>query len=244
MQVQLLSCLGSEAYSNWEPWDKKVTYKSLTLLKKKKKKVTQKCLFCVFLFIIPRTLAGGPWVQETTSALVSSPTTVSLTCRSSVWTCWVTHSYRHPAVSKVRRTKISSLRLRTTFGYIVLTSCVRLRPQVWTSASETSVRGASGSERHGGWRWATSLLGSVIRSAFYLLVFRFVFTSRVEESNPYPCSFFQISERVFTLETQQGQQVAHDEEVLESGLELCCVPAPDYSPVWRWRVRDGALETR
>ncbi|XP_071399875.1 mitogen-activated protein kinase kinase kinase 14 [Centroberyx affinis] len=54
----------------------------------------------------------------------------------------------------------------------------------------------------------------------------------------------QISERVFTLETQEGQQVAHDEEVQESGLELCCVSAPDFSPAWRWRIRDGLLETR
>ncbi|KAK9534693.1 hypothetical protein VZT92_007123 [Zoarces viviparus] len=54
----------------------------------------------------------------------------------------------------------------------------------------------------------------------------------------------QITERVFTLETQQGQQVAHDEEVQESGLGLSCVPAPDFSPVWRWRIRDGVLETR
>ncbi|XP_012734443.2 mitogen-activated protein kinase kinase kinase 14 [Fundulus heteroclitus] len=53
----------------------------------------------------------------------------------------------------------------------------------------------------------------------------------------------QISERVFTLETQHGQQIGHDEEVLESGLELRCVPAPDFSSAWRWRVRDGALET-
>ncbi|XP_068435720.1 mitogen-activated protein kinase kinase kinase 14 [Clinocottus analis] len=54
----------------------------------------------------------------------------------------------------------------------------------------------------------------------------------------------QITERVFTLETQRGQQVAHDEEVQESGLELSCVPAPDFSPAWRWRIRDGVLETR
>ncbi|XP_068192481.1 mitogen-activated protein kinase kinase kinase 14 [Antennarius striatus] len=54
----------------------------------------------------------------------------------------------------------------------------------------------------------------------------------------------QITERVFTLETQQGQQVAHDDEVQESGLELCCVPAPDFSSAWRWRIRDGVLETR
>lgn len=26
MQEQLLSCLSSEPYSNWEPWDKKVTH--------------------------------------------------------------------------------------------------------------------------------------------------------------------------------------------------------------------------
>ncbi|XP_043956253.1 mitogen-activated protein kinase kinase kinase 14 [Gambusia affinis] len=53
----------------------------------------------------------------------------------------------------------------------------------------------------------------------------------------------QISERVFTLETQNGQQISHDEEVLESGLELRCVPAPDFSSAWRWRIKDGVLET-
>ncbi|XP_041866787.1 mitogen-activated protein kinase kinase kinase 14 [Melanotaenia boesemani] len=54
----------------------------------------------------------------------------------------------------------------------------------------------------------------------------------------------QISERVFTLKTPQGLQVAHDDEVQESGLELCCVPAPDFSSTWMWRIRDGVLETR
>ncbi|XP_077351900.1 mitogen-activated protein kinase kinase kinase 14 isoform X2 [Festucalex cinctus] len=54
----------------------------------------------------------------------------------------------------------------------------------------------------------------------------------------------QISERVFTLETQLGCTVAHDEEVQESGLKLCCVLAPDFSATWKWRIRDGALETR
>ncbi|XP_054464154.1 mitogen-activated protein kinase kinase kinase 14 [Anoplopoma fimbria] len=54
----------------------------------------------------------------------------------------------------------------------------------------------------------------------------------------------QITQRVFTLETQHGQQVAHDEEVQESGLELSCVPAPDFSSAWRWRIKDGVLETR
>ncbi|XP_054616450.1 mitogen-activated protein kinase kinase kinase 14 [Dunckerocampus dactyliophorus] len=54
----------------------------------------------------------------------------------------------------------------------------------------------------------------------------------------------QISERVFTLETHLGHKVAHDDEVQESGLKLCCVPAPDFSAAWRWRIRDGVLETR
>ncbi|XP_055366855.1 mitogen-activated protein kinase kinase kinase 14 isoform X2 [Betta splendens] len=54
----------------------------------------------------------------------------------------------------------------------------------------------------------------------------------------------QISRRVFTLETQQGQHIAHDEEVHESGLELSCVPADDFSPSWKWRIRNGILETR
>uniref|UniRef100_A0A3Q0S1R8 Mitogen-activated protein kinase kinase kinase 14a n=1 Tax=Amphilophus citrinellus TaxID=61819 RepID=A0A3Q0S1R8_AMPCI len=54
----------------------------------------------------------------------------------------------------------------------------------------------------------------------------------------------QISERVFTLETEHGQQIGHDEEVQESGLELCCVPAPDFSTSWRWRIKNGVLETR
>lgn len=54
----------------------------------------------------------------------------------------------------------------------------------------------------------------------------------------------QISERVFTLERHTGQEIGPDEEVLESGLELCCVSAPDFCPTWRWRVKDGVLETR
>lgn len=53
MQVQLLSCLGSEAYSNWEPWDKKVTYKSLTLLKKKKKRSHRSVYFVFFSSLFP-----------------------------------------------------------------------------------------------------------------------------------------------------------------------------------------------
>lgn len=54
----------------------------------------------------------------------------------------------------------------------------------------------------------------------------------------------QISERVYTLKTEHGQQIGHDEEVQESGLELRCFPAPDFSTSWRWRIKDGMLETR
>uniref|UniRef100_A0A8C7JUL3 Mitogen-activated protein kinase kinase kinase 14a n=1 Tax=Oncorhynchus kisutch TaxID=8019 RepID=A0A8C7JUL3_ONCKI len=54
----------------------------------------------------------------------------------------------------------------------------------------------------------------------------------------------QISERVFTMETQEREPVAHDAEVQDSGLLLRCVPAPDYSQAWRWRVKEGVLETR
>ncbi|CAL8303005.1 unnamed protein product [Merluccius merluccius] len=54
----------------------------------------------------------------------------------------------------------------------------------------------------------------------------------------------QISDRVFTLETEAGGTVAHDDEVLECGLQLHCVAAPDFSPTWKWRIRDGLLETR
>uniref|UniRef100_A0A669EZM8 Protein kinase domain-containing protein n=1 Tax=Oreochromis niloticus TaxID=8128 RepID=A0A669EZM8_ORENI len=54
----------------------------------------------------------------------------------------------------------------------------------------------------------------------------------------------QISERVFTLKTEHGQQIGHDEEVQESGLALRCFPAPDFSTSWRWRIKDGMLETR
>ncbi|KAL0992814.1 hypothetical protein UPYG_G00098830 [Umbra pygmaea] len=54
----------------------------------------------------------------------------------------------------------------------------------------------------------------------------------------------QIAERAFTMETEEGGPVAHDEEVLVSGLQLRCVLAPDYSQAWRWRVKEGILEIR
>ncbi|CAL8273351.1 unnamed protein product [Lota lota] len=54
----------------------------------------------------------------------------------------------------------------------------------------------------------------------------------------------QISERVFTLETEDGGTVGYDDEVLQCGLHLRCVSAPDFSPAWKWRIRDGLLETR
>lgn len=118
------------------------------------------------------------------------------------------------------------------------------------SASETSTGGAFTSERRVGWRLATLPLESVIRwgqqrhllagcSLLVLWVVIGAFAWSVFFSGP-----FQISERVFTLETLQGRQVAHDEEVHQSGLDLRCVSAPDFSSAWRWRIRDGVLETR
>lgn len=54
----------------------------------------------------------------------------------------------------------------------------------------------------------------------------------------------QISERVFTLQRHTGQHISPNEELLESGLELCCVSAPDFCSAWSWRIKDGVLETR
>ncbi|KAK2916521.1 hypothetical protein Q8A67_000895 [Cirrhinus molitorella] len=70
----------------------------------------------------------------------------------------------------------------------------------------------------------------------------------------------QISENVFSLQTEDGSLVPHDKEVLESSLFLRCVPAPDSSRhfghkpcytfgpdcklPWSWRIREGVLETR
>ncbi|KAK7174580.1 hypothetical protein R3I93_001707 [Phoxinus phoxinus] len=72
----------------------------------------------------------------------------------------------------------------------------------------------------------------------------------------------QISENVFSMQTEDGCMVPHDKEVLENGLFLRCVPAPDschyrqygHKPCgtlasdcklpWSWRIREGVLETR
>ncbi|XP_051996146.1 mitogen-activated protein kinase kinase kinase 14-like [Xyrauchen texanus] len=78
----------------------------------------------------------------------------------------------------------------------------------------------------------------------------------------------QISESVFSLQTEDGGLVAHDKEVQEKSLFLRCVPAlncnhyhqhrhntcctlaPDcgHAPCckmpWSWRIREGVLETR
>ncbi|KAK9977903.1 hypothetical protein ABG768_019686 [Culter alburnus] len=72
----------------------------------------------------------------------------------------------------------------------------------------------------------------------------------------------QISENVFSLQTEDGCMVPHDKEVLENSLFLRCVPAPDschyhqygHKPCctltpdcklpWNWRIREGMLETR
>ncbi|XP_072536212.1 mitogen-activated protein kinase kinase kinase 14 [Salminus brasiliensis] len=52
----------------------------------------------------------------------------------------------------------------------------------------------------------------------------------------------QISMRTFSLATLDGKLVSPDIEVSDSGLWLQCVPAPDGSTSWDWRVRDGKLE--
>ncbi|XP_056306116.1 uncharacterized protein LOC130218104 isoform X1 [Danio aesculapii] len=52
----------------------------------------------------------------------------------------------------------------------------------------------------------------------------------------------QISLRTFSLATLDGRLVSPDTEVQESGMWLQCVPAPDGSPSWDWRIRDGKLE--
>ncbi|XP_016384978.1 mitogen-activated protein kinase kinase kinase 14-like [Sinocyclocheilus rhinocerous] len=72
----------------------------------------------------------------------------------------------------------------------------------------------------------------------------------------------QISENVFSLQTEDGCLVPLDKEVLENSLFLRCVPAPDSSHYhqyghnpcctlgpdcklpWSWRIREGVLETR
>ncbi|XP_060776977.1 mitogen-activated protein kinase kinase kinase 14 isoform X4 [Neoarius graeffei] len=54
----------------------------------------------------------------------------------------------------------------------------------------------------------------------------------------------QVSMRVFSLATLDGKLVSPDTEVLESRMWLLCVPAPDNSTNWTWRIRDGKMETQ
>ncbi|XP_062840843.1 mitogen-activated protein kinase kinase kinase 14 [Trichomycterus rosablanca] len=66
----------------------------------------------------------------------------------------------------------------------------------------------------------------------------------------------QISESVFSLQSEDGSLVSHDIQVQETGLFLRCVQAPDctHTPLhrhgsccktpWSWRIKDGVLETR
>ncbi|XP_037546892.1 mitogen-activated protein kinase kinase kinase 14 [Nematolebias whitei] len=54
----------------------------------------------------------------------------------------------------------------------------------------------------------------------------------------------RMSGKSFTLETLDRKTVSFDEQIQESGLWFCCVPAPDRCQRWRWRVRDGRLELR
>lgn len=54
----------------------------------------------------------------------------------------------------------------------------------------------------------------------------------------------KVSMRVFSLATLDGKLVSPDTEVLESRMWLLCVPAPDNSTNWTWRIRDGKMETQ
>ncbi|KAM6896945.1 mitogen-activated protein kinase kinase kinase 14 [Xenentodon cancila] len=54
----------------------------------------------------------------------------------------------------------------------------------------------------------------------------------------------QVSRKAFTLETLDRKAVSFEQEIKESGLWFCCVPAHDGCQCWRWRVRDGKLELR
>jgi len=90
--------------------------------------------------------------------------------------------------------------------------------------------------------------------------FFFCITLCLLENNIF--SLGQISENVFSMQTEDGCMVPHDKEVVENGLLLRCVPAPDschYSQYgnkpcctlapdckqqWSWRIREGVLETR
>ncbi|XP_061564713.1 STE20-like serine/threonine-protein kinase isoform X2 [Cololabis saira] len=53
-----------------------------------------------------------------------------------------------------------------------------------------------------------------------------------------------VSMKAFTLETLDRKAVSLEQEIKESGLWFCCVPAHDGCQCWRWRVRDGKLELR
>ncbi|XP_008302499.1 mitogen-activated protein kinase kinase kinase 14 [Stegastes partitus] len=156
MQEQLLSCLSSDPYSNWEPWDKKDSGRW---------SLSPGDDFSSGVF----SYNSQPDVQVFSMDLLGHAQVPPPCCFEGVDVCIRDFSRRSIRIREARRVKV---------GHIA------------TGISD------------------------------------------------------QISERVFTLETQQGQQIAHDEEVQESGLELCCVPAPDFSPAWRWRIRDGVLETR
>ncbi|XP_041717148.2 mitogen-activated protein kinase kinase kinase 14 [Coregonus clupeaformis] len=54
----------------------------------------------------------------------------------------------------------------------------------------------------------------------------------------------QITVKAFSLETLDRKPVSFQQEIQESGLWLCCIPAPDCCPRWSWRIKEGKLEIR
>ncbi|XP_039598638.1 mitogen-activated protein kinase kinase kinase 14-like [Polypterus senegalus] len=54
----------------------------------------------------------------------------------------------------------------------------------------------------------------------------------------------QISAAAFSLVRHDGSPVLSNEEIPDSGIALRCTLAPDCSPGWAWRVKQGKLEVR
>ncbi|XP_043911175.1 mitogen-activated protein kinase kinase kinase 14 [Protopterus annectens] len=54
----------------------------------------------------------------------------------------------------------------------------------------------------------------------------------------------QVSEPAFSLQTANGEHVSCEMMIPDSGIDLQCISAPDYTHDWAWRIRNGKLEVR